>query len=78
MSVSPKIGLYDDVIVVERGKFEEMVISLVQGFGDRFTTNAMPSHLMRLFGVETRQEAVDIIHQMQEHHRKRAEDANRS
>jgi hypothetical protein len=63
--VEPKIGLYGGVVVLDRIEFGKLVISLIHGYGNRYTSHGLPSYLMKMFGLATREEAVDVIHQLQ-------------
>lgn len=70
-AASPKIGLYGDVIVVDRPKFEELIVSLLHGYGQRYTPSALPSQMMPMFHLATRAEAVELLQALQKSKRER-------
>jgi hypothetical protein len=69
------IGLYRDVAIVDRQKFDELLITILHGYTDRFSAHSLPSHVMKLFHVGTRDEAVKILQKIQADNKERKTDA---
>lgn len=70
-SAPRKLGLDGEFVVVDRNTFEELTLSLLGGNGDRYSSTSLPSHYMKLFGVETRAEAIAIIQELRASHTER-------
>jgi len=70
-----KVGLHNTYVVAERAAFEELVVSLLHGYGDRFTAQSLPTLIMKMFALSTRDEAIVLLKELQQSKRERAANA---